>query len=62
MMVVGMIVNPLTPNTTNMIIAFDALVLSVLSVWSSDMAFSPMGVAALSSPSILAAKFINMVP
>ena len=62
MIVVGMIVSPLAPSTTNMIMALEALVLSALSDCSSDMALSPMGVAALSSPSMLAAKFMNMVP
>ena len=62
MMVVGMMVSPLAPRTTNIIMALDALDLSVLSVWSSPMALSPIGVAALSSPSMLAAKFMNMVP
>ena len=57
-----MMVSPLAPRTTNMIMALDALDLSVLSVWSSPMALSPIGVAALSRPSMLAAKFMNMVP
>ena len=62
MMVVGMMVNPLTPSTTNMIMALDALDLSLLSSCSSAIALSPIGVAALSSPSMLAAKFMNIVP
>ena len=62
MMVVGMMVSPLAPRTTNIIIALEALERSGLSVCSSPMALSPIGVAALSSPSMLAAKFMNMVP
>ena len=62
MIVVGMMVKPLAPSTTNIIMALDAFDLSLLSVWSSDMALSPIGVAALSSPSMLAAKFMNIVP
>ena len=62
MMVVGISVRPLAPSTTNMIMALEALALSVFSSCSSPMALSPIGVAALSRPSILAAKFISMDP
>ena len=62
MMVVGMSVKPLAPKTTNMIIAFEALVLSVFNSCSSLMAFKPMGVAALSRPSMFAETFISIVP
>ena len=62
MIVVGMSVNPLAPKTTNMIIAFEALVLSLFNSCNSPIAFKPIGVAALSSPNILAAMFMSIVP
>ena len=62
MMVVGMSVRPLAPNTTNMIIALEALDLSELSSCSSPIALSPIGVAALSRPNMFAAIFMSIDP
>ena len=62
MMLIGMIVSPEVFNTRNIIIEFDARSLPPFSSWSSLMAFSPKGVAALSSPSILAERFMNIDP
>ena len=54
--------NPSPLSTRNRICALLALVLPGLSVCSSRMAFRPMGVAALSSPSALAAKLSVIRP
>ena len=62
MMVVGIKVSPLAPSTTNIIMALDALDLSMLSSCNSPIAFNPMGVAALSNPSMFAAIFISIEP
>ena len=62
MMLTGMSVSPLVLSTRNIIIGFDAVSFFVFSVCSSSMALRPRGVAALSSPSMLAAMFIKMLP
>ena len=62
MIEVGTIVSPLAPSTINMIIALDARFLSGLISCNSDIAFSPIGVAALSKPSTLADTFISIEP
>ena len=58
----GMIVNPDVLSTRNIIIGLLAVSFFGFSSCSSCMAFSPIGVAALSSPSMFAEKFMNMVP
>ena len=58
----GMIVSPDVLSTRNMIMGFVARSFLSLSVCISFIAFSPIGVAALSSPSMLAAMFMKMVP
>ena len=55
-------VSPLVLSTRNMIIALLAVSFLGLSACKPSMALSPSGVAALSSPSILAAMFIKMLP
>ena len=62
MMVMGMRVSPLALMVRNMIIASEAVSFLGLRVCSSFIVCSPNGVAALSSPSRLALKFISMVP
>ena len=62
MTVTGIRVSPAVLSTRNIIMAFEAVSFFGLSSWSSLMALSPRGVAALSSPSILAEKFINIEP
>lgn len=62
MIVVGIIVNPLAPKTTNIIIALLAFDLSVFISCSCCIALSPIGVAALSNPNIFAAIFISIDP
>ena len=62
MMLMGMTVSPEVLSTRNMIWALEAVSLSGFSSWSSCMAFRPRGVAALSRPSMLAAKFMIMEP
>ena len=62
MMVVGMSVSPLAPRTTNIIMALEAFDLSLFSSCNSPIALSPIGVAALSRPSMFAAIFISIEP
>ena len=62
MMEMGMRVSPLVLSTKNMIIALVARVFCGLSACSPSIAFRPSGVAALSSPSMLAERFIKMLP
>jgi hypothetical protein len=57
-----MIVSPEVLSTRNMIWAFVAVSLSGFSSCSSFIALRPSGVAALSSPSMLAAKFMMTDP
>ena len=61
-MLVGMMVSPLVFSTRNIIIGFVAVSFFVLSSCICAIAFSPVGVAALSSPSILEAMFIKIEP
>ncbi len=61
-MVVGMMVRPEVFRTRNMIIGFVAVSFFGLSSCSCCMAFRPVGVAALSRPSMLEATFIKMEP
>src|SRR3712207_3089819 len=61
-MVVGMMVSPLVLSTRNIIIGLVAVSFLGLSACSWAMAFSPVGVAALSSPSMFDAMFMNMLP
>ena len=49
-------------STRNIIIGLVAVSFFGLSSWSCSIAFSPSGVAALSSPSMLAATFMKMLP
>ena len=58
----GMIVRPDVLSTRNMIIGFDATSLVLLSSCMRSIALRPMGVAALSRPSMLAATFMNICP
>ena len=62
MIVSGIKVRPLVCSTKNMICALVAFSLSGLIDCKLSMAFKPKGVAALSSPSILALKFITICP
>ena len=57
-----MSVSPLVFSTRNIIMGFDAVSFFVFSSCNCSIAFRPRGVAALSSPSILAAMFIKMLP
>ena len=61
-MLTGISVSPLVFSTRNMIIGFDAVSFFVFSSCICSIAFRPRGVAALSSPNILAAMFIKMEP
>ena len=61
-MEMGMRVRPEVLSTRNMIIGLVAVSFFGLRVCISSMAFSPSGVAALSSPSMLAAMFMKMLP
>ena len=58
----GMRVSPLVCSTRNMICALLAVSFTGFRVCRLSMAFKPKGVAALSSPSILALKFITICP
>ena len=62
MMLMGMTVSPDVLSTRNMIIGFVAVSFRGFSSWSCSIAFRPIGVAALSSPSMFAAMFMKMVP
>ncbi len=62
MMVMGMIVSPEAFMHKNIIMASLAVSFDLLKDCISCIAFSPMGVAALSNPSKLAEKFMNMAP
>ena len=61
-MLTGMMVRPEVLSTRNIIIGFEAVSFFGLMACSSFMAFRPSGVAALSSPSMLAAMFMKMLP
>ena len=58
----GMMVRPEVLSTKNIIIGLEAVSFFGLSSCNCSMAFSPNGVAALSSPSMLAAIFMNIEP
>ena len=62
MMLTGIRIRPEVLMTRNMIIGLVAVSLRGFSSWSSFIAFSPKGVAALSSPSMLADRFMKMEP
>ena len=62
MILTGISVSPLVFSTRNIIIGFDAVSFFWFSSCICSMAFSPNGVAALSSPSILAAMFMKIEP
>ena len=62
MMLTGMSVSPDVFSTRNIIIGLDAVSFFVFSSCICSIAFSPSGVAALSSPSMLAAMFMKMEP
>ena len=58
----GMSVMPDVLSTRNIIMGLLAVSFLGFSSCSSCIAFSPMGVAALSSPNMFAEKFMNIVP
>ena len=60
--VVGIMVSPLVLSTRNIIIGFVAVSFFGFSSCICCMAFRPVGVAALSSPSMFDAIFIKMLP
>ena len=62
MMEMGMIVMPDVLSVRNIIIELLAVSFALLMLCNSCMALRPMGVAALSRPSILAEIFIKMAP
>ena len=62
MILTGISVSPDVFNTRNMIIGFDAVSFFMFSSCICSIAFSPSGVAALSSPSMLAAIFMKIEP
>ena len=59
---IGINVSPLVFNTRNIIIGLDAVSFFWFRSCNCSIALRPSGVAALSSPSILAAIFINIEP
>ena len=61
-MLTGIIVRPDVLSTRNIIIGFDAVSFLGLSSCMPSMALRPSGVAALSSPSMLAEMFMKMLP
>ena len=61
-MLTGMSVSPEVLSTRNMIIGFDAVSFLLFNSCICSIAFRPRGVAALSSPSMLAAMFMKMLP
>ena len=62
MMLMGISVSPDVFSTKNMIIGLLAVSFRGFSSCSPSMAFRPSGVAALSSPSIFAARFMKILP
>ena len=62
MMLTGINISPEVLMTRNIIMGFVAVSFLGFSSCSSFMAFRPRGVAALSSPSMLAEKFMKMLP
>ena len=61
-MLIGISVSPEVFSTKNIIIGLLAVSLRGLRACSPSIAFSPNGVAALSSPNMLAARFIKILP
>ena len=61
-MLTGMSVSPEVFSTKNIIIGLDAVSFFVFSSCICSIAFSPKGVAALSSPNMLAAMFMKIEP
>jgi hypothetical protein len=61
-MLIGIMVSPDVLRTINIIMGLLAVSFSGFNSCISFMAFKPMGVAALSSPSMFAEIFINMLP
>ena len=59
---IGISVSPLVFSTRNMIIGLEAVSFFVFRSCNCSIAFNPKGVAALSSPSMLAAMFMKMEP
>ena len=62
MMLIGISISPEVFSTRNMIIGLVAVSFFGFSSCNSFIALSPMGVAALSSPSMLAERFMKMDP
>ena len=62
MMLIGMSVSPEVFKTRNIIIGLVAVSFFGFSSCKPSIAFKPNGVAALSNPSIFAARFIKMLP
>ena len=62
MMLIGISVSPEVFSTRNMIIGLLAVSFFGFNSCNPSMAFKPKGVAALSSPSMLAARFMKMLP
>ena len=62
MMLIGIKVSPEVFSTRNMIIGLLAVSFFGFSSCNPSIAFSPRGVAALSSPSMLAARFMKILP
>ena len=62
MILIGISVSPEVLRTKNIIIGLLAVSLFGFNCCSSSIAFSPIGVAALSSPSIFAERFIKIAP
>lgn len=61
-MLVGIMVSPLVFSTKNIIMGLVAVSFFVFSSCICAIAFSPVGVAALSNPNILDAMFIKIDP
>ena len=61
-MLTGINVSPDVFKTRNIIIGFEAVSFLGFNVCNRSIAFKPNGVAALSSPNILAAMFIKIAP
>ena len=62
MMLIGISVSPEVFSTRNMIIGLLAVSFLGFSSCNPSMAFRPKGVAALSNPNMLAAKFMKILP
>ena len=62
MILTGMMVSPLVLSTRNIIMELEAVSFFVFNSCSPSIAFRPSGVAALSRPSMLAERFMKMLP